>query len=319
MSDVAPPVDSPRPQRTVIFPVLGAGITTTAFTLLGVWAINQVTDEFNIMGWYAALIFPVGAIIVGLAAGSGYGLCAWWLNRRVSRPLYWVVGVLQVSAYFAAQYQEYRHLQPVYDDGTPVSFVTYFDVTTRSFTYKSRHSGDRPSQPLGAWGYGIRLLEIAGFTLGGLCVPFFLSKKPYCTACSSYMRTKVLGWLPAGVAPRKVKKSDADGMAQYEKDQTQAFDRATGIVAQLGALSGEGRRADIESTMAEHGPRAREYQKLVCRFQISLSTCPHCGGGHLNAIAFTGSGDKVKQTPVATYPFTPGTRPPGPAQPQTFA
>src|SRR5438105_15575156 len=58
-------------------PVLLCGLATTALTLLGVYALNRVAPDFNIMGWYANKILPMGSMLVGIAASSGYGIAAW--------------------------------------------------------------------------------------------------------------------------------------------------------------------------------------------------------------------------------------------------
>ena len=295
-----------QPPRAIGISVLSTGLTTTALTLFGVWAINQATDELNIMGWYVALIIPAGAVLVGLAAGSGYGLSAWWQNRRVSRSLYAAVVLLQMCAYCVAQYEEFRHLHLAYTDGTPVSFTTYFDSTTRSMTFRTQHeSSSTVHKPLGVAGYAFRLLEVVGFTLGGLIVPLGLATKPYCSRCNVYMRTKSLGWLPAGARPWKVRKDDPDGAAAYEKTSAESFDDAVKTVARLGALSVEGRRAELDQVFAEHRPNTKEYQKLTCRVQVTLSTCPVCAAGQLHAVAHRGKGDKITRVPLATFPFCP--------------
>ena len=55
-------------------PVLLCGLATTALALFGVYLLDAKTDDFHIMGWYANYILPVGAVIVGVAASSGYGI-----------------------------------------------------------------------------------------------------------------------------------------------------------------------------------------------------------------------------------------------------
>jgi hypothetical protein len=294
-----------RPKhRAVILPVLGAGVTTTAIALFIVSVIDRATEGTSVMGFYGDFI-PIGAIGVGFAAGSGYGLAAWWLNRRVSAGLYVAVGLLQIGAYFVAQYEDYRQAHPVYvDTNEPVSFTTYFDATTRSFTFTSQH--DRtPGKPLGAWGYLLRCAEIAGFGLGGILVPLLLSRKAYCNSCSVYMRTKSLGWLPAGTNPKKIKKKDVEAAAAYEKANADTYDQAMATVAELGALSGAGRRAELDAAFIPHKPQFRAYQKLTCRMAVSLSTCPVCQRGKLTATAVRGQGKYIKRVNVAEFAYEP--------------
>src|SRR5687767_7320502 len=88
--------------------VILCGLITSALTLAGVYWLNANTTDFAIMGWYANYVLPVGAVLVGLAAGSGYGIASWMTGVRISRQLMLTVVLLQTVMYFAAEYVEYR-------------------------------------------------------------------------------------------------------------------------------------------------------------------------------------------------------------------
>jgi len=128
--------------------VLGAGLITTTLALLGVYLLNRHADA-NVMGWYANYVIPVGAILVGLAAASGYGLASWFAGVKITKMLLWTIVLVQIAAYFAAQYIEYTVLKPVYRDGTPLGFWEYFDAATRAFagrdlaSFALRHAESR--------------------------------------------------------------------------------------------------------------------------------------------------------------------------------
>jgi hypothetical protein len=51
-------------------------MTTTVVALLGVWWLENNTTSFHVMGWYADYVIPAGALIVGMVAGSGYGIAS---------------------------------------------------------------------------------------------------------------------------------------------------------------------------------------------------------------------------------------------------
>ncbi len=291
-------------QRSVTLPVLGIGVTTTALALFIVWLINYASEDFNIMGFYANWVIPVGAIGVGFLAGSGYGLAAWWLNRRVSAGLYVAVGLLQVGAYFAAQYEEYRHLNPPNADGSPMSFTSYFDITTRNMAFKSQHEREY-GKPVGGWGYFFRGLEVFGFALGGLLVPLILSRKPYCDGCSTYMKSKTLGYLPAGVPLKSIKKKDVEAKAAYDQAHTEAYDQAMATVAELGTLAAQGKREELKAVFVPHRPNYRAFNKLTCRMEVALNTCPVCGRGTLIATAVRGVGKQMVRAKAAELPFEP--------------
>jgi hypothetical protein len=134
--------------------VVWSGLATAGVTLLAVWALARTTG-FEPMGLYAYYILPLGAFLVGLLAGSGYGLAAWWLNLRVSRALLWYIAGLQVLAYFLAQYIAFRHEIAGLEDAEGVSFWQYFDLMTRSFSFEE---DGVTGEALGAWGYAFRAL-----------------------------------------------------------------------------------------------------------------------------------------------------------------
>lgn len=282
--------------------VLGAGLITTALALFGVYLLNAQGGE-NIMGWYANYVIPVGAILVGLVAASGYGLASWFAGVKITKGLLVTIVLLQIAAYFAAQYIEYTGLPA--EAKEKVSFWQYFDFVTRSFYFKGK--GSEPGEPLGAWGYGLRVLEVLGFVIGSLIVPIILWKKAYCPACHRYFRRRSLGLLPAGVAPRKVKKHDAEGLAAYAKEQEEAW---TSGAALLGGLTEKAMAGDAEgfrALLAEHAPKPKqkEYVKLARRIALSVEHCPQCHRGFMAAVAMEGKANEVKQTPLGQVALEP--------------
>ena len=200
-------------------PVLISGLATTVLALLGIYALDVNVKDFNIMGWYANYVIPAGAIIVGIVAASGYGLASWFSGIKITSRLLWTVLALQLFAYFAAQYIEFHNLHLIHrEDGRSVGFLEYYDAVARSFAW--RQSDGSVGEPLGAWGYFFRGLEVLGFVGGGLIVPLVLRKAPYCPECQRYMKTRQLGLVPASVPAKKVKKSDLAGKAATRRSSS---------------------------------------------------------------------------------------------------
>jgi len=285
------------------FPVLISGLATTVLTLIGVYILDAKTD-FHIMGWYANYILPIGAVIVGVAASCGYGLASWFNGIKITRSLLWIVLVFQLAAYFAAQYIEFRGRNLVHlRDGTPVGFIEYFDATARSFAWK-KDDGTR-GQPMGAWGYAFRGLEILGFAAGGLIVPLVLRKKPYCQVCQRYMRIRQLGLVPASVPVKKVKKSDMAGLAVYEAEQQQAFDRGKQIVETLQQHAADAKAADFQKILAELEPGKKQAAKLPKRFSLELVRCNRCYAGQFVVKQLFGQGKQLKQTDFSSTELHP--------------
>jgi hypothetical protein len=284
-------------------PVLGAGLVTTALALLGVWAANQASDDFNIMGWYGFYIIPAGALLVGLVAGSGYGIASWLTGVRISRNLLLAVLLIQVAAYFVAQYIEFRHLVATYG-GEDTGFFEYFDLATRSFAFKGKDGS--PGDAMGGWGYIFRLLEIAGFAFGGIIAPLILRSKPYCETCQIYMRTKNLGLLPAGIIPQKIKKKDMEGQAGFKQEHEAAWEKGMLALEELRRAATEGKTSRFNEILKAYQHNQKEIGKLTTRIAVSLSSCPSCHAGLLNAAQLSGQGDKIVREDLGSSEVNPG-------------
>jgi len=264
--------------------VIVSGLGTTGLALLGVYLLNQRSDDFNIMGWYANYILPVGALIVGVVASSGYGIASWFSGVKITKSLLWTVLGLQTLAYFAAQYIEFKSMQLIYEDGTLVGFWTYFDFAARSFAWQQNDGS--PGEPLGLWGYALRGLELAGFLGGSLIVPAVMSKRPYCPDCQRYMRTKQLVRVAASVPARKVKKSDTAGQAAYDAEQQQAFEAGLQKIEAVQQLASAQKPSEFQTVLVELKPDERAAGKLPRQFILKLVECKRCRSGWLQADVF---------------------------------
>jgi hypothetical protein len=284
--------------------VLYSGLATSALTLLGVHLLDVYATDFNIMGWYADYLIPVGAVMVGLAASSGYGLASWLTGVKISHSLFWAVMLIQLLVYFAAQYIEFSHLHLFHRDGRPVGFLEYYDFMARSFAWKHEHDNGS-GEPLGIYGYFFRFLEIAGFVMGGLIVPVLLRKAPYCQACRRYMRTRALSTIAASVPLKKFKKSDTAGSAAHQAEQQQAFDRGKRIAEILQSMSAEGRSAEFQQTLAELAPAKKQAVRLPRRISVHLITCKQCQSGGLLLKLVSGHGKQMKTVPIARNDIAP--------------
>lgn len=287
----------PRQERSTSL-VLISGLATTSLTLLGVYLLEKNTDDFHIMGWYANYVLPVGALIVGVAASSGYGLASWFSGIKITRKLLWTVVVLQFLAYFAAQYIEFKGLHLFYrTTGEPVSFFKYYDIGARSFAWKQNDGSS--GEPLGVWGYCFRALEVVGFVLGGLIVPLVLCKAPYCPQCQLYMKTRLLGLVPASVPVRKVKKSDVVGQSAYESEHQQALDLGKKTVETFQQLATGNNMAEFRKELDKLEPGKKANAKLPIRFSLQLVHCKHCFSGQLVTKLLLGQGQNLKQSDFA--------------------
>lgn len=296
---ILPPAPTSVREERSYLPVILSGLATTGLTLLGVWALDAYTEDFHIMGWYANYVLPVGALIVGVAASSGYGVASWLSGVKITRSLLWIVLGLQVAAYFAAQYVEFMNLHLVHRaDKSPVGFLEYYDVMARNFAWKQ--SNGSMGEPMGVAGYFFRLLEVIGFVGGSMIVPLVLRKQPYCADCQRYMKTKQLVFVPASVPARKVKKSDAMGQATYQSEQQNAYaggKQTTEAVQQLAAANSS---ADFRNKIEELKLGNKAANNLPARFSLQLVHCKSCFAGRLVTKWLTGQGKHLKQQEIAS-------------------
>ncbi len=283
--------------------VLFSGVATSALTLLGVYLLDVSGSDFHIMGWYADYVLPVGGIIAGVAASSGYGLASWFTGVKITRSLLWTVLAIQVMVYFGAQYIEFSHLRLVHLNGSPVGFFEYYDHVARAFAWK--HDDGGRGEPLGLWGYFFRGLEIIGFAGGSLIVPLVLWKWAYCQTCSRYMRTRQLSLLAASVPVKKIKKADTTGQAAHVAEQKEAFERGQRITEILQKMAVDGQAAEFQRTLTELEPRKKQAAKLPHRLGIHLVSCKQCRSGWLLVKLFSGQGKQLKTTELGRTDVQP--------------
>lgn len=292
-----PAPTSVREERSRL-PVVISGLITTSLALLGVYLLDVNASDFHIMGWYADYVLPVGAVIVGVVASSGYGLASWFSGVKITRSLLWIVLLLQVGAYFAAQYIEFRNLHLVHrSSGEAVGFFEYYDAVARSFAWKQENGTE--GEPLGVWGYFFRGLEVVGFVAGGLIVPLVLRKAPYCADCQLYMKTRQLALVPASVPAKKVKKSDLAAKEAYDASQQQAFDAGKQTIAGIQQLATANNTAEFQRKIEELKPGKKSAAKLPGRFSMQLVHCKRCFAGRITSNLLVGQGKQLKKTEFA--------------------
>jgi hypothetical protein len=291
--------------------VLLAGVVTSALALLGVWWLNTHTDDFHVMGWYGDYVIPAGAILVGLAAGSGYGVASYLTGLRIRRGLLWSVLALQLTAYAAAQYLEFRSLvrdRPFVDEaGEPIGFVAYYHLRAINFAWDDH---GHPGKPLGLAGYFFVGLGVVGFALGGVLAPAVLLKKPYCDRCQLYMKSRTLALISASVPARRVGKKDVAGQAAYAEENQRAGTTAQAVLDRVAGLAAKGDVGAMQAELAPYpprGPEGRRANKVPTRLRLGLVHCRACGAGQLEQAAITGQGQHMRVRLLARTELAPDT------------
>ena len=83
-----------------------AGFSTFIATVVVIAVIERATG-FNLFGLSVWLVIPVGAILTGFAAASGYYIASFWLHVRPNLMLFVQMIVVAAFAQVADYYVEY--------------------------------------------------------------------------------------------------------------------------------------------------------------------------------------------------------------------
>jgi hypothetical protein len=275
--------------------VLMAGVGTSMATLALLYVLNIVSPELHVMGMYANGIIPVGAMLVGLVAGSGYGIASWLTGAKIGKGLMFQIVLLQLLVYLFSQYVDFLVIKNLVGNGQ-ISFWEYFDLRTRAFAWDNDGG---PIEPFGVWGYGMRALEMTGFSLCAMIAPAILFAVPYCEACQVYMKSKELGLLPAGIAPRKIKKKDTEGQQAYEEELQHALESGQQRMETLLESVNEKDASRFVDLLSEHTDYKKAIGKQTSRLAVTLEHCKHCQAGRVVLKLQTGFGENQTVTELA--------------------
>jgi hypothetical protein len=264
--------------RTIL--VFACGLLTSIVTLLGVYLV-RVEAQANVMGWYFWGI-PVGAVLVGMTASSGYALAAWYSGSRIRKSLMLSVALVQLLAYFAANYLEFQAAGPFASSrGGEMGFLEYYDATTRAMTFQetTRAMTSRDNRRLGVRGYLFRFGEILGFLVGNCGVLAMIASIPFCELCERYLKRSMLAFVVPESMP-----------AEFEE------------------LARMGRDKDIPgfATWLANRRRTNEANgQLKHRGKAQMVYCVQCASGYLEFTELHGTGSQEQVLSVRKMDLDP--------------
>jgi len=175
-----------------VFGNLGAVVVAAvsfAVTLAILWGLERSLDFdlFTLMWWG---VVPVGALIVGLFAASGYYLGA--VKLHVKPSTFTAVLVVGLAALVQVGWY-YLHYLATHTDGgqaigTLVGFPRFVGWMLTHARYGLGIHGRVVGEgfEVGAWGYVIAIVQLLALAAGGWVVYFILAMKPYCDPCARY-------------------------------------------------------------------------------------------------------------------------------------
>lgn len=169
--------------------VVLAGIATSAATAIAVTIISAATD-YDLLSLMAN-VFPVGAMVCGAVAASGYYFGAKWLQSPPTKGLALQMMMVAACTQLLIYVLEYQVAEA---DGVRaanvLSFGEYLDLTlTRGHVLLSDRGREVDMGAAGSDGYFYAGLELIGLIVGGCWVFFALLRQPTCPVCEKYLRT----------------------------------------------------------------------------------------------------------------------------------
>lgn len=261
----------PRPRRqkgSDLFVSL-CGFSTCSLTALALWWIED-TYGHALYTYTVSDFIPLGAVLSGFVAASGYFAGAWWTGRRPTGLLLSNMILASVATFFLVYYLSYATLRV---EGVQVSdylsFEEYFDLALRSASMESISGAVRtkPSVPLGLAGYLVAMLQICGFAVGGIWTYLTLEANPLCARCGEYFyRTRIQCRYT----------SDADGMGKVANEVVEAL--------QAGRIS--------EAIANQSGFGSRSLRKGdYIRSMVTILHCKSCDERDVSFTVAVGGGD----------------------------
>jgi len=258
------------------------GLMTMAISLAIVYFLSAT--EFNIIGWFALFILPVG---VGIVSGLGYFLGSKWTNSKIGKSFYYRIFFLSIVGFILSYYVTY--LASV--DPNQASFFEYLKFNAESSTFTT-DDGDE-GKPLGIWGWLFMGLEGLGFSIGSLVPVLFLSQAPYCDSCRYYLKKQDKRFICSPLVRADLKKKKGE---EYKAVLVSAIESVNNPASDLLNLIQSATLSDTVAAL-EHIPTDKT-PKTLARVAVKLSKCPACETHNLTATLTnktTGDKDNVVQ------------------------
>jgi DNA-directed RNA polymerase subunit M/transcription elongation factor TFIIS len=173
-----------RADKQLAIAVMGFGSVALTGIILGFLEATTGFAIYSLMLWF---IIPIGALLAGFGAASGYYFGAKMFHQKPAGGVAVNMILASIAAYLLVHYVPYYFLEV---DGTrikdTISFWHYLDIDIRhtSLSYKrSISTGELGS----IWGYLYAIVQLIGFAIGGLSVFGLLLDAPFCAKCSKYL------------------------------------------------------------------------------------------------------------------------------------
>lgn len=266
--------------------------------------VTSVLIAFNalvLLSFNAFFVVPVGAIVIGWLCGLGAVVASYFVGLRLSLPVLFAGGLLQVALYLGLRFAEYTaYYAALPQDAVfpELSFWSFFQiqaedrVTDLLETMHLQRSGASAT-----WGLALvfRGLQLGGFVYGGMFTLHWLSKRPRCASCARYLRQKTVVGLPVSVHDVRGE-SEEDRLARQHQVERLGVEEANRLLAAV--------ETGAPQTMKEALTQAREFafeyrRRGPQRLLIQHEWCTGCGAGAVTSTLVTSVGEEEVHERVA--------------------
>jgi hypothetical protein len=250
--------------------VAAFGITTSLLTGI-ILGLMEVYTGYAIYSWMFFIVIPVGAILSGFGAASGYYAGAILFNQKPAGGVLLNMVGASIGAFLIVHYIPYFLLKV--DDirvKDAISFWKYLDIGIRNTSLSFFRARANTGALGGFWGYAYAILQLMGFSAGGFAVFAWLAKNPYCDNCSRYLK--------------KTGKQE-----RYTSEGEALIERIKSFASLIEANKcNEAIRYHAENMGVEVSSGHHLRSKVITRI------CPHCGINHLDFITSKLDGNNWK-------------------------
>lgn len=166
--------------------IMSWGLITTAATVL----LSAIL-EFKFFTLSIGIFLPIGAVITGIVAASGFYFGSIYFNKRPEITLLLQMVIFTAIAQISIYFFEYKlaTLENGENVSNFISFKHYMSFILTNSPY-SLGTGARETDigTMGNFGYLIAVIQFIGFMLGGACIYLILRAKSFCEECNKYYK-----------------------------------------------------------------------------------------------------------------------------------
>jgi hypothetical protein len=173
--------------RYLIVSAIGVAV---AILVAAAEAVIQSLTGYNIFGFSLFVFVPVGAILTGLAAASGYYFACKWLQLRPSISLLAQMIVVAALTNLLIYYFEYVALTWGDPRATDLEVFAWYLGEYITHQNLAVGRGQMSMGEVGDFGYWLAAIDFVGFLIGGGIMVSMLLGAPTCKECTLFYQTR---------------------------------------------------------------------------------------------------------------------------------